>query len=496
MRGNWQNGRESPGPQVSLSSSQTTPCSHSPLPVRSPAVRKFKLHWWILLGILAGAISGTVLNVTYYPDIQAQARVEVLGPLADDDSAAATSAKEIQEVEKRLFRQNHWGGAIDGISRIFLTLLKMVVIPLVFSSLISGIVGMGDLRKLGRLGGKALSWYLTTSLLAILTGLVLVNLIRPGSGTTIPLPDAGAAPTVPESFWEVVINMIPSNVVAAAAGSKLIQVIFFAILFGIFTLAVDEKFRRPVAAFFNSVFEIMMKMTMFVIALAPLGIAALIASLVAVTGPGIFRGLIGYALTVAGALALHLFVTLPLLFWVITRRNPYRVMRAMSPALFTGFSTASSSGTLPVTLERVENGVGVSNRISSFVLPIGATVNMDGTALYECVAVIFVAQVYAAANPAFTLTLGAQLLIVFLALMVSIGAAGIPHAGLVMMVIIFKAIGIPIELAGLLWAVDRPLDMCRTVVNLWSDTMGTVTIAHTEGEIDDSVLFKRDRAGR
>ena len=146
-------------------------------------------------------------------------------------------------------------------------------------------------------------------------------------------------------------------------------------------------------------------------------------------------------------------------------------------------------------LQEVEHGVGVSNRISSFVLPIGATVNMDGTALYECVAVIFVAQVYAAANPEFTLTVGAQLVIVFLALMVSIGAAGIPHAGLVMMVIIFKAIGIPIELAGLLWAVDRPLDMCRTVVNLWSDSMGTVTIAHTEGEIDDSVLFKNDRTG-
>jgi len=199
--------------------------------------------------------------------------------------------------------------------------------------------------------------------------------------------------------------------------------------------------------------------------------------------------LIGYAVTVAGALVLHFAVTLPLLFWLITRRNPYRVMRAMSAALFTGFSTASSSGTLPVTLERVENGVGVSNKVSSFVLPIGATVNMDGTALYECVAVIFVSQLYAASNPDFTLTLGSQVLIVFLALMVSIGAAGIPHAGLVMMVIIFKAIGVPIELAGVLWAVDRPLDMCRTVVNLWSDTMGTVTIAHTENEIDESVLF-------
>jgi Na+/H+-dicarboxylate symporter len=458
-------------------------------------VKKLKLHWMILIGIVAGALVGGILNQAYYPEIREQARAEVLGADVHARAAESTAMKEIQEAEKRLFRQNPWGGAISGVAQIFLTLLKMVVIPLVFSSLVSGVVGMGDMRKLGRLGGKALGWYVTTSLLAILTGLFLVNLIRPGGGSTIPLPHAGEAPAVPGSFWEVIINMVPSNVVAAAADSKLIQVIFFAILFGVFTLAVDDKYRRPVAVFFNAVFEIMMKMTMFVIALAPVGIAALIASLVAVTGPGVFLGLIGYAGTVAGALLIHFSITLPLLFWLLTRRNPYRVMGAMSSALATGFSTASSSGTLPVTLERVEHGVGVSNRISSFVLPIGATVNMDGTALYECVAVIFVAQVYAASHPDFVLSLGAQVLIVFLALMVSIGAAGIPHAGLVMMVIIFKAVGIPIELAGLLWVVDRPLDMCRTVVNLWSDTMGTVTIAHTEGEIDESVLFNPKENG-
>ena len=455
-------------------------------------MRRIKLHWWILLGILVGAIAGTIFNDLYYPEIARQAREIVFEGRAFNETEEATAIKRIQEEEKRLFRENPWGGFIDGVARIFLTLLKMVVLPLVFSSLVTGIVGLGDFRKLGRMGGKAVAWYVTTSLLAILTGQVLVNLIQPGAGSTLMLPDTGEAPEVPESFWQVIINMIPSNVVRAAADFRLIQVLFFAILFGIFALAVQERFRKPVAEFIGGVFEIMMKMTMFIIALAPVGIAALIASLVAVTGPEIFTGLIGYAVTVASALSVHFFVTLPLLFWLFTRRNPYRVMRAVSPALFTGFSTASSSGTLPVTLERVENGVGVSNKISSFVLPIGATVNMDGTALYECVAVIFVSQLYAGMNPDFTLTFGSQVLIVFLALMVSIGAAGIPHAGLVMMVIIFKAIGIPIELAGLLWAVDRPLDMCRTTVNLWSDTMGTVTIAHTEKEIHESVLFKPD----
>jgi Na+/H+-dicarboxylate symporter len=251
----------------------------------------------------------------------------------------------------------------------------------------------------------------------------------------------------------------------------------------------DPARRAPVESLLNTVFEVMMRMTRFIVSLAPVGIAALIAKLVTSTGPSVFVDLLGYAGTVAGALAIHFLVTLPLLFWLITRRNPYTVMRAMSPALLTGFSTASSSGTLPVTIERVENGVGVSNKISSFVLPLGATVNMDGTALYECVATLFVAQLYAASDPAFTLTIGSQLTIVLLALLVSIGAAGIPHAGLVMMVIIFQAVGLPIGLTALLWAVDRPLDMCRTVVNLWSDAMGTVAIAHTENEIDESVLF-------
>jgi Na+/H+-dicarboxylate symporter len=453
-------------------------------------VFKIKLHWLILIGILVGAAVGAAFNSTYYPGIASEARETVFEGQPYTEAEEAVEMKRIQAEEKRLFRANRLGGIIDGIARIFRTLLELVVIPLVFSSLVSGIVGLGDFSKLGRLGSKALGWYLTTSLLAIMTGLVLVNLIGPGRGAVLPLPDTGDMPNVPESFWEVILNMIPDNVVAAAAEFKLIQVLFFAILFGIFTLAVDERHRKPIADLFDSLFAIMMKMTTWVISLAPVGIAALIASLVAVTGPGIFRGLIGYALTVFGALCFHFFVTLPALFWVITRRNPYRVMWAMYTALVTGFSTASSSGTLPVTLSRIEKRVGVSNKVSSFVLPIGATVNMDGTALYECVAVIFVSQVYASANPDFTLTLGSQIMIVFLALMVSIGAAGIPHAGLVMMVVIFRAIGVPIELAAVLWAVDRPLDMSRTVVNIWSDTLGAATIAHTESEIDESVLFE------
>ncbi len=456
-------------------------------------MRRVRLHWWIFFGIALGAAIGTWLNLSHHADFERQARQEVLGPTWTPEQEAP-QAKKIQAAIDRQFRATVVGGAVHGLAEIFLRLLKMVVIPLVFSSLVCGVAGMGDFRRLGKVGGKTAVWYVTTSLLAILTGLACINLFGPGRGRTLPIPVGTEPPATPESVWDFALAMIPDNPISAAANFKLLPVIFFSILFGIFLLATQPELRAPVEKFFRGLFEVMMRMTMFVISLAPIGIAALIAKLVASTGPGVFINLIGYAVTVAGALAIHFLVTLPLLFWLITRRNPYTVMRAMSPALLTAFSTASSSGTFPVTLERVENGVGVSNKISSFVLPLGATVNMDGTALYECVATLFVAQVYATMNPSFTLTFAHQITIVALALLVSIGAAGIPHAGLVMMVIIFQAIGIPVGLTALLWAVDRPLDMCRTMVNVWSDSMGTVAIAHTEREIDEAVLFHPRKA--
>ncbi|MFQ5878003.1 MAG: dicarboxylate/amino acid:cation symporter [Acidobacteriota bacterium] len=451
-------------------------------------MRRVRLHWWIFIGIVLGAAWGTWLNLAYFAEFERAAKLEVLGPRWAPEQEAA-QAKRIQAAVDARFRATAWGGAAHGLAGLFLKLLKMVVIPLVLSSLVCGVAGMGDFRRLGKVGGKTAAWYVTTSLLAILTGLALINLLGPGRGRALPLPAGGAPPSPPESAWDFVLAMVPDNLVASAARFDLLPVILFSILFGVFLLATEPARRAPVESFFKGLFEVMMRMTTFVISLAPVGIAALIARLVASTGPGVFIDLLGYAGTVAGALAVHFLATLPLLFWLLTRRNPYLIMRAMSPALLTAFSTASSSGALPVTLERVEKGVGVSNKISSFVLPLGATVNMDGTALYECVATLFVAQVYATANPEFTLTPAGQLTIVLLALLVSIGAAGIPHAGLVMMVIIFQAVGLPVGLTALLWAVDRPLDMCRTVVNVWSDTMGTVAIAHTEAEIDEAVLF-------
>ena len=458
-----------------------------------------KLHWWVFIGIGVGVVLGIVLHQTYYQDLAREARIAVLGEEyaeAPEKFRAQETARtpEIQRREEELFRATIAGGAVDGISRLFLTLLRMIVIPLVFASLICGVTGLGDPRRLGRLGGRALGYYLTSSLLAILTGLLIVNTLRPGVGANLTLPIGGdVSIQAPGSVWDVLLRMVPDNIVRAGAEGDLFGIIFFAILFGIFTLMAAQKTRDTIAGFFNAVFEVMMKLTMFIIALAPIGIAALIARLVALSGPGMFWELRWYVIAVAAALLIHMFITLPTAFFLLTRRNPFRLMKAMTTALWTGFSTASSAGTLPLTMQRIEQGAGVSNKVSGFVLPLGATVNMDGTALYECVATIFVAQLYAAVNPQFTLTFAHQIIIVVLALMVSIGAAGIPSAGLVMMIIIFRAVGLPLELVGLLWAVDRVLDMARTSVNIWSDVVGATLIAHFEGEIDDAVFYSDAR---
>ena len=455
-----------------------------------------KLHWWVLMGIVVGLLAGMGMHYVHYERIALQARVAVLGEGYGEDPKAfiteeQAKGREIQAKEEELLRGTWSGGAADGLARLFLRLLRMIVLPLVFASLVCGVLGLGDPRRLGRLGGKALLWYMTTSLIAILTGLLLVNVIRPGEGLNLPVPIGNTfTVSTPDSAWDVVLNMVPANVVKSAADFDLFPVIVFALLFGVFAVLSAPGTREMIEKFFGAVFEVMMKMTLFILMLAPIGIAALIAKLVALSGPQIFWEMRWYVFTVAMALAIHFFLTLPGLLYVLTRRNAWRMLRPMSPALLTGFSTASSSGTLPLTMERLERGVGVSNKVTSFVLPLGATVNMDGTALYECVATIFVAQLYAAANPDYTLTVGAQVTIVALALMVSIGAAGIPSAGLVMMVIIFKAVGLPLDLVGILWAVDRLLDMCRTSVNIWSDVVGATTIAHYENELDEGALFR------
>jgi Na+/H+-dicarboxylate symporter len=377
-----------------------------------------------------------------------------------------------------------FSGYIRWLGDIFLRALKMIVVPLIFTSIISGVTNIGDASNLGRLGVKTFTYYILTSLLAIFTGLILVNILQPGIGA-----DLGFITQVPElaqsskNIGDIFLQIIPTNIFNSFASGDVLGIIFFALLFGFFITRVQSKYKDPLVNFFNASFEVMMKLTSFIILFAPLGILGIVTGVVADQAGDkaklldIVQHLGLYMIAVLLGLFFHMIITLPLIVKFIGKVNPIKHYKAMSLPLITAFSTSSSSATLPLTMEAVEHNAGVSNKITSFVLPLGATVNMDGTALYECVAAMFIAQAYG-----IELGFTQQMIVVITALLASIGAAGIPMAGLVMMSIVLTAVGLPLEGVGLILAVDRILDMCRTVVNVFSDTCGAVTIAKSEGE--------------
>ncbi len=378
----------------------------------------------------------------------------------------------------------------DFLGTLFLNALKMLIVPLILSSIITGMAGIGERGGLGRLGGKTLVYYVTTSTLAILLGLFLVNLTQPGVVDGEPAKEALGLtaeldPALEEkvagqdmgAVAEIFLRMVPPNIVEAAAEGQMLGLIFFGLLFGFFMTRLREPLKETMTRFWSGVFEVMMMITDWVMRFAPIGVFGLVAKVVAGTGFSAIAPLAVFFFTVLAALALHMFVTIPILLRLVGGVNPVAMFRAMAPALLTAFSTSSSSATLPLTMECVEKNAGVSNRVSSFVLPLGATVNMDGTALYECVAAVFIAQAYG-----LQLDFADQLLIVVTALLTSIGVAGIPAASLVAITIILAAMGLPAEAVGLILAVDRLLDMCRTSVNVFSDASGAVIIARLEGE--------------
>ncbi|ORU90551.1 MAG: sodium:dicarboxylate symporter [Cycloclasticus sp. symbiont of Poecilosclerida sp. M] len=381
------------------------------------------------------------------------------------------------------------------LGTLFLNALKMLIVPLILASIICGIANMGDLTGLGRLGGKTITYYLCTSLIAILIGLILVNIIEPGIIDGEPVRDrVGLSENVEEitakvsgkgagDITGVFLRMVPTNIVAAAANGQMLGLIFFGLLFGYFMTQVEGQKKGVLLSFWNAVLEVMMKMTDWVMKFAPIGVFGLVAKVVASTGLDAFLPLLYFFFTVVLALLIHFTLVMSSALKYIGRVNPLRHYKAMLPALLTSFSTSSSSATLPITLECVEKNANVSNRTSSFVLPLGATINMDGTALYECVAAMFIAQAYG-----LELGLTTQFLIVLTALVTSIGVAGIPAASLVAISIILLTIGLPLEAIGLILAVDRVLDMCRTSVNVFSDSCGAVIIARSEGE--DQILQK------
>jgi Na+/H+-dicarboxylate symporter len=370
---------------------------------------------------------------------------------------------------------------VEWMGTLFLRALRMIIVPLIFSSIVSGVTGIGSAQNLGRMSLKTISYYLLTSLFAIVTGLILVNIIKPGIGA-----DLGFSKVVEDlaatrdSFGQTLLKIVPTNIVESMANGDLPAIIFFAIFFGFFATRVIPEYKEPVVTFFNAVFEIMMKITMFVIKFTPLGIFGIVSGIMAENAGNllnIFGRMGAYMLTVIAALSIHAIITLPLLMRIIGNANPLKHARGMSVPLLTAFSTSSSSATLPLTMEAVEKNSGVSNKTSSFVLPLGATINMDGTALYQCIAVLFIAQAYGV-----DLSFLQQIIVIITALLASIGAAGIPMAGLVIITVILSAVGLPLEGVGLILAVDRPLDMIRTSVNVWSDSCGAVIIAKSEGE--------------
>ena len=402
--------------------------------------------------------------------------VHTLGKLKTADPTAYAAFKQHGRSTARTV-----GDLAKLFGDLFLRMLKMISVPLIVASLLSGITGLGKAERLGKMFGRTLLYYLVTSMLAIAIGLMMVNLINPG------ITADGAAPVVAEAveqqhgkglgvvLFEQLQNMIPPNPFEAVASGRFLSIIAFTIAIGVCTILVGGTVAEKVNELVDAAFQVMMKLTMLIICIAPIGVFFLMLAVTATQGAGIFSTLGWYMLTVACALAVHAIIVLPLILHFVAKRSPLKFAKAMSPALLTAFSSASSNGTLPLTLTCVEERAKISNRVGSFVLPLGATINMDGTALYEVAAVLFIAQMSGV-----DLSLVEQIIVAFTALLASIGAAGIPHAGLVMMVIILQAVGLPTESQGLIIAVDRVLDMCRTSVNVWSDSCGCAVVSRFE----------------
>ena len=479
---------------------------------------KLALHWQIAVGMVIGAAAGVSLNLlvgTRETEVAAENlpagllalsitdspnHVQLSWTRKDETTGTAVvdgtrrtpdAAATVEELARANPQAADWfhrlgrsparivGEASQKVGNLFLRLLQMVAVPLIITSLICGVTGLGDAACLGGMFLRTILYYASTSGVAITVGLLAVNIFRPG--ITGNAPPASEGPTASghslgDLLFEQVERMIPTNPIAAVAESNFLSIIAFTLAFSIFSVIVGGKTLATIRSAAEAGFGVMMAMTMAIISLAPLGVLCLMLFVTATQGPAVFASLFWYLITVVAALMVHALVVLPLIVRFVARRDPLAYARAMSPALLTAFSSASSNGTLPLTMACVENRAGVDNKVSSFVLPLGATINMDGTALYEAVAVLFIGQLYHGT----VLPLDQQLIVAFTALLASVGAAGIPHAGLVMMVVILQAVGLPVEMQGIILAVDRVLDMCRTSVNVWSDSCGCAVVASLE----------------
>ena len=373
-----------------------------------------------------------------------------------------------------------WAGVV------FLRFLKMIVVPIVFSSMVVGVAGMGNSGGLGRIAGKTFGFYIITTFIAAFVGMFFVNILEPGVGSTLIDQANGAAQTATAnkiSLGERLITIVPDNIFRSLTEGDLLAIIFFAILFGFFVTKVEEKSRNMIVDVFQAVFDVIMKITLAVIKLTPIGEFAIGSKMIAEQAGDtakpleIAQSLGMFVLIVWIGCMIQFFIILPAIVYFVGKENPWKHMKKMSTAILTAFSTCSSGAALPISMRDSQEKCGISNKIASFTLPLGATINMNGTALYECVAVIFIAQVYGV-----DLSFIEQLIIVVTVLFSAIGAASIPMAGLVMLSVALSVAGLPLEGIGLVLAVEQLCDMPRTATNSYGDMCAAVVIAKSEGE--------------
>ncbi len=379
------------------------------------------------------------------------------------------------------------GGVFYIIGKMFIAALKMLVVPLVFFSLISGVLGIGDVRKLGSVGLKSFSLYMLTTAVAIATAIGLALIVGPGSGVNGMSETTFTAKEAP-ALSEVLINIIPENIINAFASGNMLQIIFFSILFGISLLMVGKK-AQSIAESIEVLNEAMMHMVNIIMSVAPIAVFALLAKAISELGLDLLINLAGYVLVLVVALLLHLFGTLMFLLKLFSGLSPKIFLQKIRDAQVFAFSTASSNATIPVTLRTVTKRMGVDNSVASFTVPFGATINMDGTAIMQGVATVFIANVYGV-----ELGLGGYLTVILMSVLASIGTAGVPGVGLIMLSMVFVQVGLPVEGIGLILGVDRLLDMVRTSVNITGDAVVTCVVAKSEKELDSSV-FSDPQAG-
>ena len=380
--------------------------------------------------------------------------------------------------------------AIKPVGDIFIRLIWMIVVPLVFASIFVGTASLGDLRKLGRIGAKTIVYYLLTTALAITVGLIIANVAQPGAGLNPEvkaqllesykgeaMKDLSLAEQAPRVI-DVLTGIVPKNPIGSLAAGDMLQIIFFAIILGVATTMVPRGKGKILIDFFDALSDVMTQMVHIVMKIAPIGVLVLIAAVVGQFGARILLNLLKYALVVLAGLAIHMGTVYSLAVWTFARMNPLFFFKGMRPAQLIAFSTSSSNATLPVTIQCAEENLGVPKDVASFVLPLGATINMDGTALYQGVAAVFIAQVYG-----IHLTIASQLTIVLMATLSSVATAGVPSVGIITLTMVLTSVGIPLEGIALILGVDRILDMCRTIVNITGDASAAVIVAATEGTL-------------